>query len=146
LVAWWAKEGSPMMEERSARMMELKRRFEEWRGGKHRRGSKIPEELWAAATELARVEGVYPTARALRLEYVRLKARCEGSPGRFTDGPAFVALAVDGGEVAEVGTAGKPRMVIELSGRHGDRMRLEVEGPGAVDVLAMARMLWNGAS
>jgi predicted Holliday junction resolvase-like endonuclease len=41
----------------------------------------IPEPLWAAAAELAREHGVFPTAKALHLEYGKLKERAE-APGQ----------------------------------------------------------------
>jgi hypothetical protein len=39
--------------------------------------ARLPEPLWAAATELAARYGVHPTARALHLDYVGLKKRVE---------------------------------------------------------------------
>lgn len=43
----------------------------------------IPEPLWAAAVELAREHGILHTAKALRLEYGKLK--------RWVDAPGPVA-------------------------------------------------------
>jgi len=37
----------------------------------------IQEPLWAAAAELAREYGIFPTAKALHLEYSELKQRSE---------------------------------------------------------------------
>ena len=42
------------------------RRLQRWRSS-HARRVPIPESLWAAA-ELAREHGIFPTAKALRLE------------------------------------------------------------------------------
>ncbi len=53
------------------------RRFERWRSA-HTGRLPIPERLWAAAAELAREHGVFITAKALRLEYGKLKQRVEG--------------------------------------------------------------------
>jgi len=39
----------------------------------------IPESLWAAAAELARKHGINPTAKALHLEYGKLKQRAEAA-------------------------------------------------------------------
>ncbi len=38
-------------------------------------GIPLPDELWTAAVEVARVEGVAATARAQRLDRLRLEAR-----------------------------------------------------------------------
>jgi hypothetical protein len=46
----------------------------EWRQSRTQR-TRIPESFWLAATEQARVEGVYVVAKALGLKYVTLKAR-----------------------------------------------------------------------
>jgi hypothetical protein len=43
---------------------QLQRRFAEWRGT-HAVRSRLPEELWAAAAELARRDGINATVEAL---------------------------------------------------------------------------------
>ena len=45
---------------------EAKGRFEEWRN-KRRGKARIPAELWSAAVEVARKEGINRTARELHL-------------------------------------------------------------------------------
>lgn len=45
---------------------------------------RLPEELWSAATTLARNEGVYRTARTLHLDYANLRRRVETSSNRKT--------------------------------------------------------------
>ena len=56
----------------SVGMERTRRRMERWR---ERRTVSMPmqEKLWAAAAKLAQRHGVYPTARALGLEYNKLK-------------------------------------------------------------------------
>ena len=56
-------------------LKELRGRVEHWRT--HREGgrSMVPEVLWNAAVEVARVEGVHATAKALRFNYYSLKDR-----------------------------------------------------------------------
>ena len=53
-------------------LRKVQQRFEQWRSA-HTGRLTIPERLWAVATELAREHGVFPTAKALRLEYGKLK-------------------------------------------------------------------------
>jgi hypothetical protein len=51
-------------------------RLKRWRSS-HARRVPIPESLWTAAGELARAHGINPTAKALHLEYGKLKQRAE---------------------------------------------------------------------
>ena len=52
--------------------------------------TRLPEELWKAATLIAKREGVYRTARTLRLDYTKLRSmaklrrRAEGSSRKRT--------------------------------------------------------------
>ena len=57
------------------------RRFERWRNA-HTARLPVRDRLWAAAVDLAWEHGVSPTARALHLEYGKLKRLMESaSPG-----------------------------------------------------------------
>jgi hypothetical protein len=122
-------------------MQRVLRRFERWRGA-HAGGLPIPERLWTAAVELAREHGVFHTARALRLEYAKLKRLLESaSPavkfrrtkvrrgGRrggalsLAPPPAFV-------ELMTTPTAGLSECLIELEGRRG-KMRIQWKGTSA---------------
>ena len=82
----------------------LAQRFKTWRASR-RRGERIPEELWQAAAELARCDGLSPTAARLKLSYHDLKRRLpDGGASRrngfrepvFVEVPA-VPLAPSGG-------------------------------------------------
>ena len=57
-----------------ARLSQLRRRIERWRGTRVKR-SPMPPELWRAATELARELGVYRVAREVGVGYESLKDR-----------------------------------------------------------------------
>jgi hypothetical protein len=111
------------------------------------RGKRVPEELWEQAVVVARLDGLHATARATRLNYDRLKqrigdaaeaARARGAgdaeraiertgaprarqqaPG--ADSARFIALQVAPRNASHPTT-------IELVGRHGERMRIEVQG------------------
>ena len=75
-------------------MRRLYRRFERWRSAHTGVRLPIPERLWRAATEQARKHGVFPTAKALRLEYGKLKQRVDAARpaarGRVSKTPAAV--------------------------------------------------------
>jgi hypothetical protein len=55
-----------------ADMRKVSRRLQRWRSS-HTGRLPIPECLWTAAAELARQHGVFATAKALHLEYGKLK-------------------------------------------------------------------------
>src|SRR2546430_2100042 len=59
-------------------MRRIYRRFERWRSA-HTGRLPIPERLWTAAVELARQQGVFHTAKVLRLEYGKLKQLVEAA-------------------------------------------------------------------
>ena len=61
----------------SPKMQKVYRRLKRWRSS-HARRVPIPESLWAAG-ELAREHGINPTAKALHLEYGKLKQRAEAA-------------------------------------------------------------------
>jgi hypothetical protein len=116
-----------------------------WRRSHGGRGRPIPAALWLDAAEVARVHGVAETARALRLDPRRLAKRLESrveSAGRSVVAPAgFVELGGLGlGEPLAPGP-----IVLELVGREGDRVRVEMVGDagGVVGLVAFARAFWS---
>jgi len=126
--------------ERRGRDLETTREaLTSWRGLHGGRGRPIPAALWAQAAEVARVDGVAETARALRLDPRKLAKLADGL-ARVVESAGFVEL---GGLVAgEPAAAGKA--VFELVGREGDRVRVEGAGAvGAVDLVALARAFWS---
>jgi hypothetical protein len=133
-------------------MRKVCRRFERWRSAHTGRRLPIPKRLWAAAVELARQHGVFPTAKALRLEYGKLKqlvesagpvARSRGAKApvvalrraRSTAPPAFVELLTSP-------AAGLAECLIELEGRRG-KMRIQWKGATAPDLGGLSRALWE---
>lgn len=115
-----------------------RRRFERWRRSR-KAGTRIPESLWAAAVKLAGAYGVYPTAKALRVNYYALKKRLnESSPsGPVKAAPAgFVELT------APVWTGG-PECTLELEDAEGCKMRIHLKGVEAPDLASLSRSLWG---
>jgi hypothetical protein len=118
---------------------EAKVRFEEWR--RNRQGkAAIPDELWAAAVEVARKEGVSRTSTELHVEWNHLKRRMAAASGasRQTASPAFVELAVPPTQLL-------PECTIELEGRRGN-LRICVKGAPASYLAALSRELLESAS
>ena len=117
---------------------EVKHRFTAWRSTE-RKGRRIPEALWNSATELAHEIGVNRVARALHLDYNKLKHRVAGQMASktkispTTTGPTFVELAVDA-------VSRCPECVVEFEGQRGKiTIRLAEHNP--VDIVALAEVL-----
>ena len=117
---------------------EVRTRFENWR--QSRRGKqRIPEELWLAAIEVARRDGVNPTAAALHLDGGKLKRRMvtANSVSAKAMPPTFVELMAPAVDQREC--------TIELEGRKG-KLRIHWKGATSADVAALSRALWEVAS
>ena len=116
---------------------EVRARFEEWR--ENRQGkSAIPDELWSAAVQLARKDGVNRTAAELHLDGGKLKRLMVGKTTRGKPAPAFVELLTPR-------AISIPECTIELEGRHGT-VRIQLKGASASDLAGLSRALWEAAS
>jgi len=127
------------------------RRLRRWRNS-HARRVPIPDSLWAEAGELAREHGINRTAKALHLEYGKLKARAE-APGREKKvvrkarsgilrqarppaPPTFMELITPR-------SGSLPSAVVELEGPRG-RMKIELRGVATAELVTLSRALWDG--
>ena len=115
-----------------------RRRVARWRDTRTHRGVPMPAPLWAAAVALARQHGLYPTARALRLDYGTLKKRLDAAGAGRAPSPAFIELPV-------ARPTGLGACVIELEGPRGGRMRIEVPGATLADLVALTQVAWGPA-
>jgi len=122
----------------TADVEEVRTRFESWR--QSRRGkARIPDELWSAAMELARRDGVNRTAAVLRLDGGKLRRRmvaADSVPGKAA--PTFVEMMVPH-------AVGRPECTIELEGRNR-KLRIHWKGATAADLAGLSRALWDVAS
>ena len=120
-------------------MRRICRRFERWRRA-HTARLPIPEALWAAAAEAAREHGVFRAAKALRLEYGKLKRMAEACPApvRPTIAPATFL------ELMPAQTVGLAECLIELEGPRG-KMRVQWKGATVPDLAELSRVLWESA-
>ena len=135
----------------SPNMRKVYLRLRRWRSS-HARRVPLPDALWTVAGELAREHGINRTAKALRLEYGKLKERAE-APGqekkvvrkarsviqrhaRPPAPPTFMELITPRpGSVASA--------VGELEGPRG-RMKIELKGITTAELVALSRALWDG--
>lgn len=147
-------------------MTAARRCIERWRRERSSRKETIPDRVWAAAAAAAGVDGIWATSRELRLEFNRLKARVQGTTGNALipthsaraeragsggvavgkpRGPRkarFVEVVVDPACAADRAGAGG-KAVIDLVGRQGERMRIEIAGQTAMDVVALSQTFWG---
>ena len=115
---------------------EAKARFQEWRN--IRRGkARIPSELWSAAVEVARQEGINRTARELRVAWDDLKRRMPAT-GAVPQQPAFVELVTPLMQSV-------PECILEVEGNRG-KLRIQLKGASASDLASLSRVLWELAS
>ena len=115
---------------------EVKGRFEEWRT--IRRGkARIPTDLWSAAVEVARKEGINRTARELHVAWDDLKRRMPAT-GAVPQQPAFV-------ELVATQTESVPECTLELEGRWC-KLRIQLRGASASYLATLSRELVESAS
>ena len=117
---------------------EVDERFRRWRRGRSR-GTRIPEELWAAAVGAARTQGVNRTALALGLSYYDLKKRLAGARGAASAQPAAPTFVE---WLAPVAASGECR--VELENRRGAKMRIELKGGDlAASLERLSNSFWS---
>jgi hypothetical protein len=125
----------------------LVERVEQWRSGRQGR-ERIPEHLWDAAAQVARLRGVTPTARALQFSHALLKQRVARAGNvSIEQKPAFVEVQMPAVSVSGVGVpSANSRVAIEVTGGRGGRMRVEFADARAVDVVGLVNAFWSRES
>ena len=122
-----------MRKRQVATVEEVRARLEEWRRSRQK-GAAIPDELWSAAIEVARRDGVTRTASALHLDGGKLKRLLMAADGveKKTTAPSFMELIAP--EAAAVA-----QCAIEMEGRRA-KIRIEIKA-SAADVVSFSRTL-----
>ncbi len=142
-----------------AELIALQARVGRWRKHRESGRSRIPQELWDQAVVVAGIEGIHATAKALRFNYDDVKKRFERA--QADHGPAGCGLAavsdraVDEASQATFvqlqmpspdGQQRDSRVVIEFTGREGDRMRIDAAPGAGINVVGMVQAFWSRAS
>ena len=144
-----------------AQLRKLQERLERWRRT-HVVGSRLPDELWAAAVEMAGVYGLNRTAKTLRLDYNSLRKRVGGQSHvavhaadqskscvlksgdlQKSGGVRFVELANSSGVGVSVGGC---ECSVEWEDAAGSKMRVHLKGTAMPDLAALSRSFWNPAN
>ena len=109
-----------------------RRSFERWRA-ERRRPYRIPAPLWGAAVRCAARYGLFPTARALGLDYNSLKRRVmAGAEAPATPPSTFVEMVAPAGH-------SPPECVVVIERPGGAKLRLELRGSAIPDVADLLR-------
>ena len=126
---------------------ELRKRFEGFRG-QHQRRTRLPEELWRAAAEIAGRRGVNLVCRYLRLDSNSLKKWMGKGVRRpmpkytrskrsvMTPPAAFVELLRPATQVAV-------SCIIDVESQRGGKLRLELKGIATSEI---AQLIHNFAA
>lgn len=101
--------------------MQLQRQLEEFRSTQPHR-TRLPEALWKAAVELARVYGLHPVAQPLQLDYMGLKKRLGEVPVPVVRKKAAAQGFV---ELISAHPATVSDCVIEFESSTGSKMRIQ---------------------
>lgn len=125
------------------RIEPLRQQIESWRKSKTSGGQATPEALWEAAVELAKIYGVSPVQKILRIDYVGLKRRTLGTvpPEGNTRGAArasarsFIELPCLPARRAE--------HVVELEDGSGRKLSLKIAAGHLAEVLPLAQAFWK---
>jgi hypothetical protein len=123
----------------------MRQRLDDWRGS-HNRGVAFPPALWSAAGRVARRHGVFRTARALGLEYNKLK----GMSGVITrvSGKMKLPSKADPMKFIELTGAALPVSPsgcrLSLQNTNGQRLQLELAPSAATEmVLQLCQSGWG---
>ena len=123
---------------------QLGRRFEEFRRT-HPVRSRLPEELWAAATKLARRDGIEATAQALDVDRPslqkwtnRFEPRAEATPRRRQRQSKREPAAAAFVELLAGNTGATASCLVEVESPRGAKLRLELK---AIPTSALAELI-----
>ena len=132
-----AKPSTSSLGAASAELQAVARHLKIWRATR-RPGQRIPEDLWQAATDLARIHGLSRTTTALKLSYYALRRRLRAGPapsrGRRR-APVFVEVPT-----MPLPSGGGERGTVELVAASGARLILRVPDAGPAELLALVRL------
>jgi hypothetical protein len=126
-------------EELKIQIEPLRQQVESWR--KHKGSNeKMPEPLWEGAIELAKVYGVSPVQRILRIDYRGLERRALGilkpsGKARPVGRQSFIELPSLPARRAE--------HLVELEDGTGRKLSLKVAAGHLAEVLPLAQAFWR---
>ena len=126
----------------SAEIETVRRRFERWRT-QRRIPHPIPDRLWDQAVRLAQQYGVSRISKTFGLGYYSLNERVDRQSDPAAGGSeslppvTFVELEAP---AASQGLA----CLVEWQDSSGAKMRVQLQGMKATDLVALSRSFWEG--
>lgn len=120
---------------------QLQRQLNAWRQSQPQY-KRLPEEVWASATILARKHGVSLVARTLGLGFTKLKGQAtlpSRNSSKATPAPGFMEL-----QLSDWGSGASSPCRVELSDGAGGKMTLHLPGD-SVAVLGLVEAFWRRA-
>ena len=124
-----------------AKLAEGCRHFDQWRS-QHQTRRRLPEHLWALATELAQEFGVSKTARILRVDYQRLKQRSQSQV--FNNQPPERSTMPFREFISE-NIHSPVECTIECEQGERPAIRIHLKGSDWPDLTALCDCLWGPA-
>jgi hypothetical protein len=136
-------------EELKARIEPLRQRVENWRRNKTG-NERMPEELWPEAVELAKLYGVSPVQKILRIDYRGLERRAFGivkpvgksrTKARESQAPECPVPP----SFVEWGSwpARRAEHLVELEDGNGRKLSLKVAAGHLAEVLPLTQAFWR---
>ena len=120
----------------------LAQQLKDWRAARNP-GQRIPEELWNAAAEVARVEGLNRTATTLKLNYYYLQRRLsDHCPSRSQRVPATAFVELPPPSLPGRDESG----ALELVKSSGTRLTLRLPSASPTDLLAVVHLFLEHCS
>lgn len=117
----------------------LRLRFEEFRS-RHEPRTRLPEELWRAAAEIAEKRGMNVVCRSLRLDANSLKkwmdkgGRESGPKRARRKRPVLASPAAAFVELLTPASGAAATCMIEVESVRGGKLRLELKGIGTSEI------------
>ncbi len=131
-------------EELKARIQPLRQRVETWRARKSG-NQPMPEALWAETVELAKLYGVSPVQKILRVDYRGLERRAFGIVKPAGKAGAGTAARPAPPSFVELGPwpARRAEHLVELEDGSGRKLSLKVAAGHLAEVLPLAQAFWR---
>jgi len=130
--------------ELKARIEPLRQRVDTWRGNKAG-NEPMPEEFWTEAVELAKLYGVSPVQKILRVDYRGLERRAFGIVKPAGKARSRTAARPAPPSFVELGAwpARRAEHLVELEDGSGRRLSLKVAAGHLAEVLPLAQAFWR---
>lgn len=117
----------------------LRIRIDQWRQTRTKT-APMPEELWHQAVALARLHGLGPVSRGLRVDYGKLKARVEQAP---EENPSLKSTGFVELDRAHLASPHDTAVTLELSAPDGAKLVVRLNGCEPMDLLGLAQAFWR---